>query len=186
MPADRITLKTVIPSQAADFDRSVAWSVNLAPLAPFLKLAPTPRFVNLQYGVVWRQTALFIAATALAMVAMLVVVWAMWRVLRREIALSKMKQSFVADVSHELKTPLALIRLFGETLMAGRVPTEEKRQEYYEIITRESTRLTHLINNILDFARIDADRKRYTMQRTDLAAMVRETYEAYQIGRAHV
>jgi signal transduction histidine kinase len=69
--------------------------------------------------------------------------------------------------------------------MSGRVPTDEKRHEYYTIIARESDRLTHMINNILDFARIDAGRKRYTFTRTDIAALVQETYEAYGLQLDH-
>jgi signal transduction histidine kinase len=162
-----------------------AWTEQLTEVAPPVAIAPAAEFVDLQHRNVTHQMLLFVVATAMAMAALLGVLWAMWRVFRREIALSKMKQAFVADVSHELKTPLALIRLFGETLMSGRVPTEAKRQEYYEIITRESGRLTHLINNILDFSRIDAGRKRYSMQATDISELVRETYEAYQLQLDH-
>ena len=75
---------------------------------------------------------------------------------RRELHLSRLKSDFVANVSHELKTPLALIRLFAETLELGRVPSEEKAQQYYRVINKESQRLTQLINNILDFSRIEA------------------------------
>ncbi len=75
--------------------------------------------------------------------------------------LSRLKSDFVANVSHELKTPLALIRLFAETLELGRVPGEEKTLQYYRVINKESHRLTQLINNILDFSRIEAGRKEY-------------------------
>ena len=84
-----------------------------------------------------------------------------WTNVRRELKLSRLKSDFVANVSHELKTPLALIRLFAETLELGRVPTEEKKQQYHRIINKESRRLTQLINNILDFSRIEAGRKEY-------------------------
>ena len=75
----------------------------------------------------------------------------------------------MANVSHELKTPLALIRLFAETLELGRVPSEEKAQQYYRVINKESQRLTQLINNILDFSRIEAGRKEYRFAPTDVA-----------------
>jgi signal transduction histidine kinase len=99
---------------------------------------------------------------------------------RRERHLSRLKTDFVANVSHELKTPLALIRLFGETLYLERVPDASRRKEYYQIITRESERLTHLINNVLDFASIEADRKTYDLTPTDLGAVVGDTVRSYK------
>ena len=101
---------------------------------------------------------------------------------RRELRLSRLKSDFVANVSHELKTPLALIRLFAETLELGRVPTEDKAKQYYRVINKESQRLTQLINNILDFSRIEAGRKEYHFQATDVGAVVREVVEAYRFS----
>src|SRR6267143_317865 len=69
--------------------------------------------------------------------------------------LAKLKSDFVANVSHELRTPLSLIRLYAETLEMGRLSGPEKHQEYFRIIRKESERLSALINNILDFSRID-------------------------------
>ena len=91
---------------------------------------------------------------------------------RREMHLSRLKSDFVANVSHELKTPLALIRLFAETLELGRVPSEEKARQYYRVINKESQRLTQLINNILDFSRIEAGRKEYRFAPADVGRIV--------------
>ncbi len=99
---------------------------------------------------------------------------------RREMRLSRLKSDFVANVSHELKTPLALIRLFAETLELGRVPSKEKADQYYRIINKESQRLTQLINNILDFSRIEAGRKEYRLGPTEVARVVAEVVEAYR------
>jgi signal transduction histidine kinase len=98
----------------------------------------------------------------------------------REAELSRLKTEFVSNVSHELKTPLALIRMFGETLESGLVTDEAKRQEFYAIIRRESDRLTHLINNVLDVARIDAGTKQYTLAETDVVALAGEAVDAYR------
>jgi signal transduction histidine kinase len=103
-----------------------------------------------------------------------------WTNVRRELKLSRLKSDFVANVSHELKTPLALIRLFAETLELGRVPTEDKARQYHRIINKESRRLTQLINNILDFSRIEAGRKEYRLVRTDVASVVRDVVDAYR------
>ncbi len=67
--------------------------------------------------------------------------------------LAALKSDFVANVSHELKTPLSLVRMFGELLLGDRVPNDEKRRQYLQIIVSESERLTALIENVLDFAK---------------------------------
>jgi len=99
---------------------------------------------------------------------------------KRELHLSRLKSDFVANVSHELKTPLALIRLFAETLELGRVPGEEKAKQYYRVINKESQRLTQLINNILDFSRIEAGRKEYRFARADVGRIVHDVIESYR------
>lgn len=98
----------------------------------------------------------------------------------KEIALARLKSDFVSNVSHELRTPLALIRLYAETLELGRITTKEKKHQYYRIIRKESERLTALINNILDFSRIEAGRKEYEFRETDIAELVHNTLDSYR------
>jgi len=98
----------------------------------------------------------------------------------KEMALARLKSDFVSNVSHELRTPLSLIRLYAETLELGRLTSPEKHQEYYCIIRKESERLTALINNILDFSRIEAGRKEYDFRETDMRELVRNTLESYR------
>jgi signal transduction histidine kinase len=98
----------------------------------------------------------------------------------KEMALARLKSDFVSNVSHELRTPLSLIRLYAETLEMGRLTSPEKYQEYYCIIRKESERLTALINNILDFSRIEAGRKEYDFRETDLRELVRNTLDSYR------
>ena len=102
------------------------------------------------------------------------------RAAARELKLAEVKQTFVSNVSHELKTPLALIRLFAETLELGRVKTAEKAQEYYRIIHNESRRLSQLIDNILDFSRIEAGSREYSFVPADLAEIARGVVESYE------
>ena len=97
----------------------------------------------------------------------------------KEISLAQMKTDFVANVSHELRTPLALIRMHAETLEMGRVTSREKKQKYYHTIMNESARLTQLINNILDFSRIESQKKKYRMLPTDLSILTEETLIMY-------
>jgi signal transduction histidine kinase len=102
------------------------------------------------------------------------------RNISREMKLARLKSDFVANVSHELRTPLALIRLYAETLELGRLTAQEKYKEYFRIIREESERLTALINNILDFSRIEAGRKEYEFKETNLAELVRTTLDSYR------
>ena len=81
------------------------------------------------------------------------------RVVRQELAVAELKADFVSAVSHEFRSPLTGIRQLGEMLMRGRVTSEERRQEYYERITHESDRLGHLVENLLDFSRMEAGRR---------------------------
>jgi signal transduction histidine kinase len=101
-------------------------------------------------------------------------------VVSKEMAVAKLKSDFVSNVSHELRTPLALIRLYAETLELGRITTKEKKHQYYRIIRKESERLTALINNILDFSRIEAGRKEYEFRETDIAVLVHNTLDSYR------
>ncbi len=103
-----------------------------------------------------------------------------YRNVSKEMALAKLKSDFVSNVSHELRTPLSLIRLYAETLEMGRMVSPDKYQEYYQIIRKESERLTALINNILDFSRIEAGRKEYDFRETDISELVRNTLESYK------
>jgi len=90
----------------------------------------------------------------------------------REVRVAELKSNFVASVSHDLKTPLALIQLFAETLELGRVRTPERAQEYYGIINGEAKKLTRLIENILDFSRMEAGLRPYRMEPADLGEVV--------------
>ena len=111
---------------------------------------------------------------------MLIGIIFMVRAVIHESEVSRMKSEFVSNVSHELKTPLALIRMFGETLDAGIVTDEKKRREFYSIIRKESERLSHLINNVLDFSRMDTGAKEYCFEETDLVNLVKSSLEAYK------
>lgn len=102
------------------------------------------------------------------------------RIVSKEMAVARLKSDFVSNVSHELRTPLALIRLYAETLELGRITTQDKKDQYYQIIRKESERLTALINNILDFSRIEAGRKEYEFRETDIAELVRNTLDSYR------
>jgi len=98
----------------------------------------------------------------------------------REIEAAEQKSRFVSSVSHELKTPIALIRLYAETLELGRVADPQRAREFLQVISREAQRLTHLINNVLDISRIDAGRRTYNLTENDLVQVVGDTLDAYR------
>lgn len=91
------------------------------------------------------------------------------------------KTNFVSNVSHELKTPLTSIRMYAELLGEERVTDPGKRKRYLEVIIAESQRLTRLVNNVLDFSRLEQGRKKYHLADLELAAFVRQTIEAHRL-----
>src|SRR5207249_6218397 len=127
-----------------------------------------------------RRQVMFFTGALGALVAVIVAgSVATWRLMRRETEMARLKSDFVANVSHDLKTPLSVIRMFGETLEMGRVTDEGRRQEYYRVITREGERLTRLIDNVLDFSRIEGGRQTYRMTPTSVEPLVRRTLETF-------
>jgi signal transduction histidine kinase len=106
--------------------------------------------------------------------------WLIVSDLNRQLTLARRKTDFVSNVSHELKTPLTSIRMFSELLADGRVLDSAKQRSYLCIITAEAARLTRLINNVLDFARLERGEKKYHFEKCDLVALVRNTAETYR------
>jgi signal transduction histidine kinase len=102
------------------------------------------------------------------------------RDISRESETNRLKTEFVNNISHELKTPLTLIRLYGETLQRKENLTNEEKKDCYEIITKESERLSHLINNVLDFSRIEMGRKEFDLKKGRLQDIIADTLESYR------
>ncbi len=100
------------------------------------------------------------------------------RAAAREVRLAEMKANFVSSVSHDLKTPLALIQLFAETLELGRLKNTDRQQEYYRVINAEARKLTRRINNLLDFSKIEAGLRQYKREPEDLAEITRRVLES--------
>jgi two-component system phosphate regulon sensor histidine kinase PhoR len=99
----------------------------------------------------------------------------------RERKLSNLKSDFVANVSHELKTPLSLVRMFGELLQSGRVENDEKRRQYLQIIVSESERLGALIENVLDFAKVERGKAAYEFELSRVGEVVARAVEACRV-----
>jgi signal transduction histidine kinase len=120
--------------------------------------------------------------TILALAALLVLaagagLFALYRMVAVRLAFAQRRSNFAAAVSHELKTPLTAIRMYVEMLRDGLVPTEEKRREYYATLGSESERLSRLIDNVLEFSRLERGTRRLELQAAPLGPAVREVAE---------
>lgn len=102
------------------------------------------------------------------------------RDIKRESDSMSLKTEFVHNVSHELKTPLSLIRLYGETLLFKKNLNNIDKTDALQVITKESERLSHMINNILDFSKIEMGRKEFKIQRGNFANIIRDTLDSYR------
>jgi signal transduction histidine kinase len=102
------------------------------------------------------------------------------RTIAHELELSRMKSDFVSTISHEFKSPLSSIRQLAEMLQSGRVPSENRRQEYYDVLVEQSERLTLLIDNILDFAKIEEGRKKFDFQMLDIGSLLQKIVSVIQ------
>jgi two-component system phosphate regulon sensor histidine kinase PhoR len=98
----------------------------------------------------------------------------------KERRLNQLKSELMANVSHELKTPLSVVRMFADMLRSGRVPSDERKVEYLDIICRESERLTSLIDNMLDFSALEGGRGPYRLRQGDLGAAVDRALDAFR------
>ncbi|HEX6226974.1 MAG TPA: ATP-binding protein [Chryseolinea sp.] len=105
-------------------------------------------------------------------------IWFLYRNIRREMALAQAKSEFVSNVSHEIRTPLSLISMYAETLEMNRV-SEEKKSEYQSVIAKEAARLSGIVNRILNFSQIQANKKKYEAKPLNLNELVDEVLKTY-------
>jgi two-component system phosphate regulon sensor histidine kinase PhoR len=99
---------------------------------------------------------------------------------RRERQLRQLKEDFISNVSHELKTPLSLIGMFSEILKTGRVKSQETRMEYYDIIHNEAEKMSHLISNLLDFASLEKGSRAKNFEVVRIDQLVGKEMEAFR------
>ena len=119
----------------------------------------------------WLTAALIVLAVATGFAGLV----SLWRGYQRQARLSEMKSNFVSSVSHELRAPIAAVRLMVESLDAGRISDEVKKRDYFHLIVQECRRLSSLVENVLDFSRIDRGRKQYFFEPVNLWALVQQT-----------
>ena len=130
---------------------------------------------GLLYGAYRRQLRLTQAVIFCAAAAALIGLISLWNGYRRQIRLSEMQSNFVSSVSHELRAPIAAVQLMAESLDGGRVADPTRQKDYFHLIAQECRRLSSLVENVLDFSRIDEGRKRYSFEPVALLPLLRHT-----------
>ena len=129
---------------------------------------------------------LVVAALSVMLAFLLATSYFIGRAVRREMALARLQTDFVSAVSHEFRTPLASIRQLSELLAAGRVPYEERRRQYYESLAAESRRLQRLVENLLEFGKLEAGARPYHIEPVDARALMEFAVTDFlsQLGRS--
>ncbi|MHC4510859.1 MAG: ATP-binding protein [Planctomycetota bacterium] len=102
------------------------------------------------------------------------------RIVTHELELGRMKSDFVSTISHEFKSPLTSIRQLAEMLQTGRVPSQERRQRYYDVLLEQSERLSLLIDNILDFAKMEEGKREFAFETVDMGSLLEELVSTIQ------
>jgi signal transduction histidine kinase len=156
-------------------DKSEPEDIDFLPSHPRLTLRVLLADRPLLYARQRQRQIIFGGLVGFSVVAALIGFVAARRAFRTQLQLSEAKSNFVSSVSHELRAPIASVRLMAESLERGKVNEPEKQNEYFRFIVQECRRLSSLIENVLDFSRIEQGRKQYEFEPTDLLALTRET-----------
>ena len=130
---------------------------------------------DLLYERAWTRTKWFASVILLSAAAAFVGLVSAYRGFREQRRLGEMKSNFVSSVSHELRAPIASMRLLAESLERGKIEGEAKQREYFSLLVQESRRLSMLIENVLDFSRIERGGKQYEFEAADLDALALDT-----------
>ncbi len=149
---------------------------NAGGLSVALYLANPSRLYARQKVRAWWLAGLIAVAAGGALIGLV----ATWRAMRRQERLIALKSNFVSSVTHELRAPLASVRLMAESLERGKITQPEKRQDYFRYMVQECRRLSGLIENVLDFARIEQGRKEYQLEPVALAELIRQTAQVLE------
>ena len=144
------------------------------------KITVQPRDASSFFSAIDRRVRLFQAMLLLVVASLASGGYLMARTVRRELEVARMKSEFVSTVSHEFRSPLTGIRQLAELLARDRVTGEAKRHQYYDLIVQESERLRRLVENVLDFSRMEAGRKHYRFEPLNTAGWLRDLAADFQ------
>lgn len=127
-----------------------------------------------------KQTTIYVWTAVLVIVLILVAGGFAGQAVGRQIRLNKLKNNFIATVSHELKTPLSSMRVLVDTLLEGNYKDQQTATEYLGLISKENMRLSRLIDNFLTFSRMERDKRAFDIVRTSPVTIARDAAEAVQ------
>jgi signal transduction histidine kinase len=185
MPASVALDVNLAPDDKAyPVDDSPALVRELSPLLPGWRVMVRPHDPEIISRYVTRQRWVYGATLALLVAGMVLGVVLVLRDLSRERRLSQLRTDFVANITHELKTPLTSIRMFAETLRMGRIKDAAERQECLDIIVGETQRLSRLISTVLDFSKIERGEKRYRTDEIDVSGVAESTLNTMKYSLA--
>ena len=154
--------------------------VSLGPAFPGLRVVFGPGLEGSYAKQSSLQRLFYVLALVVVLTVALFGAHLLWRDVRREVLMAEMRSQFVSSVSHELKTPLTAIRMFAETLRLGRSKDPAAQTEYLDTIVNESERLTRLLNNVLDFSKVEQGKRIYHPAPASLAEIVRTAARAME------
>jgi signal transduction histidine kinase len=154
--------------------------VRLEPVGLPWQLRVQPHRSDTLYASLALQRKFYIAVVLTMVAVILSGGYLMMRTVRREVEIARLKSDFVSAVSHEFRSPLTGIRHVGELLREGRVKSETRREEYYSMICRESDRLSRLVENLLDFSRMEEGKKKYLFEDVEISKLLRELVADFQ------
>jgi len=154
--------------------------ISLGSSFPGLKLAYTLDDEAPPLGEWGLRRSFYLIVLFLVLCVILFGAYFLWRDVGRELQMAEMRSQFIASVSHELKTPLTAIRMFAESLRLGRPANSQAKAEYLDTIVNESHRLTRLLNNVLDFSKIERGERTYRKEPASLSEIVRAAAQAIQ------
>jgi signal transduction histidine kinase len=140
-------------------DQGLRYSSSLTPWFPDVVFHISPEDEDLISDLVRRRRWIFGISSILLLLAMLLGVVLIMRDIRREKHLARLRSDFISNVTHELKTPLTSIRMYAESLLMGRIGSGTSRNSYLSIVISESERLKRMINNILEFSKMEKARQ---------------------------
>jgi signal transduction histidine kinase len=153
------------------------YTTQLNPLFPEQLIEIKPDDENLIKDLIKRRGWIYGIASVLLLVAMFLGVVLILRDISREKHLARLRSDFISNVTHELKTPLTSIRMYAESLMMGRVKSDSVQKEYLSIVVTETDRLKRMINNILEFSKMEKGKPEYHFVKSDLASILKSALQ---------